>query len=337
MIKGAPRTPDQLLSGMEALSDPARLRLLRLLERHELGVAEMTDVLQMPQSTVSRHLKLLMDRGLVRSRSRGTTNLYRMAVPELPAPARRLWLVAREQTEGWATLQHDKLRLERRLAERQRDSQAFFAGASRRWDRLRRELYGEAFTRAALAALLPADAVVADLACGTGSVAAEIAPHVARVIAVDQSPAMLSAARKRTARLRNVELLRGDLASLPIPDKSCDAALLLLALGYVAEPQPAVDEMARILKPAGRAVVVDLLAHDRDDFRREMGQQRLGFEPEALRALLADAGFAHVSCRELPPEPEARGPALLLASGARPSAKTAVIDLATRETRRARR
>jgi ArsR family transcriptional regulator len=286
---------------------------------------------------VSRHLKLLMDRGLVRSRSRGTTNLYRMVVSELPASARRLWLVAREQTEGWATLQHDKLRLERRLAGRQRDSQAFFAGASSRWDRLRRELYGEAFTRSALCALLPPEAVVADLACGTGTVAAEIAPHVARVIAVDHSPAMLSAARKVTARFSNVELLRGDLASLPIPDGSCDAALLLLALTYVAEPQPAVDEMARILKPGGRAVVVDLLAHDRDDFRREMGQQRLGFEPETLRALLSEAGFAGAVCRELPPAVGARGPALVLASGARPKARTAVIDMKTRETRRARR
>jgi len=331
------RTPDELLSVMEALSDPARLRLLRLLERHELGVTEMTDVLQMPQSTVSRHLKLLTDRGLVRSRSRGTTNLYRMTVAELPAPARRLWLVAREQTDGWATLHHDKLRLERRLLERQRDSQAFFAGASSRWDRLRRELYGEAFTRSALCALLPSDAVVADLACGTGAMAAEIAPHVARVIAVDQSPAMLAAARRRTARLPNVELLRGDLASLPVPDGSCDAALLLLALTYVAAPQPAVDEMARILKPGGRGVVVDLLAHDRDDFRREMGQQRSGFEPEALRALLRDAGFAHAACRELPPEAGVRGPALVLASGARPNVKTAVIDMQTRETRRARR
>jgi ubiquinone/menaquinone biosynthesis C-methylase UbiE/DNA-binding transcriptional ArsR family regulator len=331
------RTPEPLLSGMEALSDPVRLRLLRLLERHELGVAEMTDVLQMPQSSVSRHLKLLMDRGLVRSRSRGTTNLYRMQVSELPVAARRLWLVAREQTEGWATLQHDRLRLERRLAQRQRDSQAFFAGAVSRWDRLRRELYGEAFTRSALAALLPGEAVVADLACGTGTVAAEIAPHVARVIAVDQSPAMLAAARKRAARLPNVELLRGDLASLPIPDATCDAALLLLALTYVAEPQPAVDEMARILKPGGRAVVVDLLGHDRDDFRREMGQLRPGFEPVALRSLLAEAGLVGAACRELPTEAGARGPALLLASASRANANTAVIDLATRETRRAKR
>lgn len=336
-MKASTPTPDGLLAGLEALSDPVRLRLLRLLERHELGVAEMTDVLQMPQSSVSRHLKLLMDRGLVRSRGRGTTNLYRMVVSELEAPARRLWLVAREQTEGWATLQHDRIRLERRLAERQRDSQAFFAGASSRWDRMRRELYGEAFTRSALCALLPSDAVVADLACGTGSVAAEIAPHVARVLAVDQSTAMLAAARKRAAGFRNVELLRGDLAALPIPDASVDAALLLLALTYVAEPQPAVEEMARILKPGGRAVIVDLLAHDRDEFRREMGQLRLGFEPQALRALLTGAGLVRAATRELPTESGARGPALILASAARPDANTAVIDLATRETRRARR
>src|SRR5438270_4158433 len=114
MIKLTPQ-PAPLLSWMECLSDATRLRLLRLLERHELGVAELCDILQLPQSTVSRHLKVLSDQGWVRSRAQGTGNFYRTALDEMDAPARRLWVLAREQTEAWATVGQAGLRLQRRL------------------------------------------------------------------------------------------------------------------------------------------------------------------------------------------------------------------------------
>ena len=101
-----------------------------MLERHELGVAELCDILQLPRSTVSRHLKVLADQGWVRSRGQGTTNLYRMLPDEIDPTARRLWALAREQTQAWATLRQDDLRLQRRLTDRETDSQAFFAGAA---------------------------------------------------------------------------------------------------------------------------------------------------------------------------------------------------------------
>ena len=104
--------PNPLLSGFDALGDPTRLRLLRLLERHELGVAELCGVLQLPQSTVSRHLKVLADAGWLRGRSEGTNRLYRMP-PREDALGRRLWSVAREQTEIWPTARQDQLRLTR--------------------------------------------------------------------------------------------------------------------------------------------------------------------------------------------------------------------------------
>jgi SAM-dependent methyltransferase len=306
---------EPVLGRMDSLADPTRLRLLRLLERHELGVTELLEVLQLPQSTVSRHLKLLADRGWVRSRAQGTNNLYRMRTDELEPEARRLWQVTREQLEGWATLTQDQVRLDRRLRGRKEGTQAFFAGAAGQWDKLRD------FGQAAIRALLPPDWIVADLGCGTGPVAAEVAPWVARVIGVDQSAAMLKAAGKRTASFDNVDLRQGELEALPIGDGECDAALLLLTLSYTAEPERVVGEMARILKPGGRAVIVDLMRHDRDDFRLQMRQHNLGFEAGQLVALLGDAGFDATTCRPLPPEPEATGPALLLAA-ARRCAKT---------------
>src|SRR5262249_35466800 len=159
--------------------------------------------------------------------------------------ARKLWLVAREQTDGWPAVKQDRLRLDRLLASKSGDSQAFFAGAAARWDRLRDELYGKSFTLSGVLALLPGGLTIADLGCGTAPIAATIAPYVKRVIGVDNSAAMLKAAGRRVEHLANVELKRGDLASLPIDDATCDAALLVLALTYVADASVVLAEMSR--------------------------------------------------------------------------------------------
>src|SRR4051812_38204315 len=316
-MKKLTAAPDALLGWMGSLADPIRLRLLRLLERNELAVDELRDVLQLPQSTVSRHLKVLADEGITRSRRHGTTNLYRTILDELEPAARKLWLLAREQTEKWPAVQQDQLRLARRLRERQTDSQTFFSAAAGQWDKLRGELYGEASSVAALLALLPPDWVVADLGCGTGWASAMLAPNVKQVIAVDSSAAMLKAARKRTQEFSNIDLRRGELEVLPIEDASCDAALLLLVLSYATDPQKVLAEMSRILKPGGRAIVMDLLPHDRDDFRRQMGQHSMGFASETITQHFAACGFANATVRPLPPQPNTKGPALFLASATR--------------------
>jgi ArsR family transcriptional regulator len=306
------------LSVLGSLADATRLRLLTLLEGHELGVVELCEVLQLPQSTVSRHLKVLSEEGWLASRREGTAHLYRMTDGLAPA-ARRLWRVARGSTEGWATLEQDGLRLSRRLAQRRDAADAFFAGAAGEWEKLRGELYGAAFAQEALLAIVPRGLVVADLGCGTGDLTARLARHVGRVVAVDRSAAMLKAARRRVEGLQNVELHRADLEELPLDDASCDAALLVLALTYVAEPGRVLAEVARILRPGGAAVVADLVRHDDDAFRRRMGQASLGFDAPELTALLERAGLGEVRCRSLPPEPGARGPALLVARAERAS------------------
>jgi ubiquinone/menaquinone biosynthesis C-methylase UbiE/DNA-binding transcriptional ArsR family regulator len=316
----AQQQPESLMGWMESLADPTRLRLLRVLEGQELGVVELCAVLQSPQSTVSRHLKILADEGWLKSQRQGTNHLYRFTAETLDATLRRLWLLVREQTDSWATVAQDRLRLVSVLREKrqeQRDSRAFFAGAAGQWDKLRGELYGDRFTTAAMLALLPATSVVADLGCGTGKLAEELAPFVARVIGVDNSPAMLKTAKKRTAELSNVDLRIGELQSLPIANNECDAALLLLALTYVADPTNVLKEAARIVKPGGRLVVVDLLPHDRDDFRRQMDQQSMGIERERMQEMLVAAGFVEPRVRSLPPEPQAKGPALFWAAGKR--------------------
>jgi SAM-dependent methyltransferase len=156
------------------------------------------------------------------------------------------------------------------------------------------------------------------------------------VIAVDASPEMLATARRRARGLPNVELHEADLGALPLADAAVDAALLVLALSHVAEPAAALAEMARILRPGGRAVVVDLLRHDRDEFRREMGQLRNGFAIDELAGLLSDAGLDDVECSPLPPEAEAKGPALLLATGSKPATSSSVAAASRRPARGSR-
>jgi SAM-dependent methyltransferase len=305
-----------LLGALGTLADPTRLRVLVLLERRELGVLELCGILRLPQSTVSRHLKLLSDEGWLDSRREGTAHLYGMARDLEPA-ARRLWRVARAETEGWATAEQDGLRLARWLSSRREQADAFFAGAALEWEKLRAELYGTAFEEEALLALLPGQLVVADLGCGTGDLSCKLARHVGRVVAVDRSAAMLKAARRRLEGLDNVELRRADLESLPLDDASCDAALLVLALTYVPDPERVLAEAARILKPDGVVALADLVRHDDEGFRRRMGQASLGFDPVELAQALARVGFRDPRCQALPPEPGARGPALFIGRAAR--------------------
>src|SRR6476661_7609051 len=208
-MQQAPAQPTALLGRLGSLSDEVRLRLLRLLEKHELPVADLCDILQLPQSTVSRHLKILADQHWLRSRREATAHLYRMTLEELDPHAKRLWLLAREQTEAWPTVAQDDLRLTRLLRDKQQESQTFFASAATQWDKLRSELYGQSFSLAAALSLIPPTFTIADLGCGTAPLAAQLAPHVAKVIAVDNSPAMLQAARQRTLDLPNVDLRQG--------------------------------------------------------------------------------------------------------------------------------
>jgi ArsR family transcriptional regulator len=309
--------PAQLLAWMDALGDEARLRLLHLLGAQELGVIELCDVLQMPQSTVSRHLKVLAEQGFVASRRQGTTNLYRMIESELPDAQRSLWELTRAQSSDWLQLKQDELRLRRRLDDRRADPSAFFAGAAAEWDRIRREYYGSSFNTEAVLALLSGDETIADLGCGTGTTLAQIAPHVGRVIGIDSSPAMLAAARARVGSMRNVELREADLSKLPIETGTCDAAVLILALSYQPHPEPVLSEMARILRPRGRAVIVDLLPHDRHDFRRQMEQTWMGFAVDDVEQMMVSAGMSGCRVRPLAPEQDAKGPALFLATGRR--------------------
>jgi ArsR family transcriptional regulator len=157
-----------MLAWMTSLADATRGRILRLVERHELSVADLCGVLQLPQSTVSRHLKVLADDGWVAARPEGTSRLYRMTLDALEPAARRLWGLLREQTARTAVAAQDDRRLGSILAERQSRSQAFFSSAAGQWDRLRREMFGERFDLLAIGGCSTSAGCWATSAAGPG-------------------------------------------------------------------------------------------------------------------------------------------------------------------------
>src|SRR6202521_502671 len=275
-----------ILDHLASLADTTRSRLLLLLDRNELTVSELCGITQLPQSTVSRHLKALVDGGWIASRAEGTSRLYTMTRDDLDAARRRLWLLVREQVGPTPAAAQDQRRLQAALAERRTTSQEFFSSSAGQWDRVRDELFGDRFHLSALAAFAERDWVVGDLGCGTGQVSAALAPFVTRVVAVDGSAAMLQAAKKRLQAFDNIDLRRGDLESLPIDDARLDAATLMLVLHHVPEPERALAEVSRVLKPRGRVVLVDMQPHDRESYRQQMGHVWLGFSGDHVRRVM---------------------------------------------------
>jgi ubiquinone/menaquinone biosynthesis C-methylase UbiE len=310
--------PPAILDHLSALADTTRSRILLLLDRHELTVSELCGIMQLPQSTVSRHLKALADSGWISARAEGTSNLYAMTRDDLDASARRLWALVREQVGSTPAALNDQRRVQTVLAERRIKSQEFFSSSAGQWDRLRDDLFGERFHLAALPAFADSEWTVGDLGCGTGQLTAALAPFVGRVIAVDASAAMLQAARKRLQGFENVELRRGDLEALPIDDARLDAATLALVLHHLPEPGQALAEVARVLKPQGRLLIVDMLPHDRESYRQQMGHVWLGFSDEHVRRILTESGFESIRMVPLPPDARSKGPGLFVATARKP-------------------
>ncbi len=332
-----------ILDHAAILAEASRCRVLLLLERQELTVSELMKVMQLPQSTASRHLRVLADGGWVHSRRDGTSHLYQLADDALSGAAGKLWRLIRDQMVETPACQQDLTRLDSVLLERRSRSQAFFTETASEWDRLRDELFGRRFDLQALLALLDRRWVVGDLGCGTGRTSEALAPHVDHVHAVDGSAAMLEAARRRLEqatnvtsprrganvtspqrganvtlhqRGANVTLHQSELERLPLDDGILDAAVLFLALHHTPDPSRVLAEARRVSKTGGRLLIVDMLPHDRDKYRRKMGHVWLGFSETKIRHELAGAGFADARFQPLPADPEAKGPALFVATAA---------------------
>jgi ArsR family transcriptional regulator len=307
-------SPPPILDLVSALGDETRTRILVLLERGEFNVSELCRALQLPQPTVSRHLRTLSEDGWVASRSEGRMRHYRFS-EALGDRHRQLWTLVRGDLRGLPIYTADAERAQGVLADRRRRSAEFFAASADRWDELRQSLFGGRAEFLPLLGLLDPAWVVGDLGIGTGGLAAALAPYVRRVVGVDRSAPMLDAARERLAERDDVDLRLGELEALPIEDGELDIAVLSLVLHYVLDPGEVLAEAARVLRPAGRLVVVDMRAHGRGPaYARDMGHVWPGFTEDQMNGWLEAAGFQGIRIQPLPPDPEAEGPLLFLAS-----------------------
>jgi ArsR family transcriptional regulator len=300
------------------LGDDTRLRLLRVLSREALNVSELTAVLGVAQSGVSRHLGLLRDAGVVTEERSGAYTRYALAANGTNGNL-WAWLTETFERSTPATKADDA-----RLAEVRRVRKESFADPGRHGDERRQLVPGRSWAAwaRALGLLLPA-LDVADLGCGEGYLTLESARWARHVTAVDRSREVLERGRELAARrkLTNITWKRGDLEHVPLPDRSVDLALLSQALHHAAQPARALAEAHRILRPGGRVLVLDLRQHDETWVRSKLGDTWLGFSDSALRALLREAGFERVTLQvgasARPGDPFT----VLVAAGTRPATR----------------
>jgi SAM-dependent methyltransferase len=278
------------------LGDEARLRLLRVLSRERLNVTELTGILGLAQSGVSRHLGLLKDAGLVIEEKDAGYTYYRLA-PLQDTGRHSLWPALQQQFDEAGAdpvIRADEARLQEVLRLRKENFETHGGADTRDARQLVPGRSWAAWSRA-LGQLLP-PLEVADLGCGEGYLTIEAARWAARVIAVDRSETVLERAKglARRRRVSNVVWKRGELDKLPIKDQAVDVALLSQALHHAQDPGRAVAEAARITKPGGRVLVLDLRMHAEEWVRAKLGDRRLGFRDDELSTLLTAAGLREV-------------------------------------------
>ena len=278
---------------LKVLSDPTRVRLLALLEREELTVAELSAITRLAQPRVSTHLAKLKEADLVRDRRAGVSAYYRFDEEAIEESERALWTTLREGADD-PLLRQDAERLPAVLATRAADQNWADSVAG---DMERHYSPGrtwEALARSALPLLAPGE--VLDIASGDGVLAELLAPHAKRYVCVDASIRVVAAASDRLSHLRNVEVVTGDMHALDFADRSFDLVVLMHALTYAEKPALAVAEAARVLRPGGRLLAAALAKHEHRSVVTPYGHVNLGFTEKELRRFAEKAGLQVQAC-----------------------------------------
>ncbi len=284
----------ELLRLHKALADETRLRIVRILLSHELSVGELVAALSMGQSRISRHLKILMEAGLVECRREGQWAFCR-AVRSGAAGAggaRRFLDCCAALMDGddepW---RGDLARAAGVLRERAAATRRFFDGVAGRWQGFTDEALGGFDLHGEIAARVPDGAAVADLGCGPGELLLRLAGKACLLVGVDSAPRMLEQAAQKLSGVSGVSLRLGDLAHLPLREGEVQVAVFSLVLHHLPDPVAALMEARRVLAPGGLVLVADFDRHDKEELREHPGA-RLGIDRQTLSDWLAQAGFA---------------------------------------------
>ncbi|MDD2898504.1 MAG: metalloregulator ArsR/SmtB family transcription factor [Desulfuromonadaceae bacterium] len=280
-----------MLELFKSLADPSRLRLVAILQRGEFTVQELTRIMGMGQSRVSRHLKILMEAGVLDVKRQGTWGYYRVGDANAffcairPAFERELESLPGRDADITAVAQV--------LDERRRRSLEFFDNHARQWDDLARALLPVPGYRDQLLRQVPVNAVVVEIGVGTGGLLAELAARASSVIGIDHSPAMLEEARHRLSAngVNEVDLRLGEMSHLPLPDMSVECVIANMVLHHAADPVDVLREVCRVLRSGGTLLLADLAKHEREWAREQLADQWLGFDETELHTWLTAACF----------------------------------------------
>lgn len=287
----------KLVQYSKALADETRVRLLHILHHFELNVGEIVSVMEMGQSRISRHLKILADSGLLEFRRDGLWVFYRSCtrtgVREYLQCLARLMAAEDE-------LQHDLVRARGVVQERISSTRQFFDSIAQEWAELSKDVLGELDVVAEITSRIPEVGVAVDLGCGPGILLEALKKKAAVVIGVDSSSKMLEVAEKRFRDDDAVSLRIGDLEHLPLKDREADAAVMSMVLHHLAHPRDVWGEVARILRPGGQVLLVDFCRHRNETMRSTYGDRWLGFDPEELGDWFIRAGLEVVETRIFP-------------------------------------
>ena len=282
------RATDHLL---KSLSDGGRRDLLRLLAEVPLTVGELVDLFGLPQSTVSRHLKVLRSTGLVADRREGNRVFVSLVEP-CSNGDQEITDLLNQWLRNQRLPSHLRNRLDQ-ILERREGAEDAYHRLAHQWDDLRREYFGSRFHLEALCALLPQRWHVLDIGTGTGFMLPVLARHFQHVTAVDPSPTMLELARQRAIneQFENITFSRGRLEALPLETDTIDAVLAILVLHHAADIEASLHEIERVLKPGGQLLAVDLEPHTMHDFQQKMGDPRAGVDPGELSRQMKKCGL----------------------------------------------
>lgn len=294
---------DEAIAALEAAGEPTRLRLLALLTEAELTVTELTAILGQSQPRVSRHLKLLVEAGLVDRHREGAWAFFRRA--EGGARGRLLADIVGAVEARDPVLVADRRRLGEVRAERAQHAAQYFSRHAAEWDRIRSLHVPDSRVEAAMLAMVGDRRIEAmlDVGTGTGRMLELFAPRASRATGIDASPAMLAVARANIERagLRNVQLRQGDVYALTPGENAFSLIVIHQVLHFLDDPARAVREAARLLAPGGRLLVADLAPHADERLRTEFAHRRLGFSREEVAGFMVEAGLEPTASEALMP------------------------------------
>ena len=295
---------DDVLGALTAAGEPTRLRLLALLCDAELTVSELVAILRQSQPRISRHLKLLVEAGLVERHREGAWVFLLVAQSGTAAHLAREIVAAVDSADP--ILAADRARLGEVRRARAAQAAGYFATHAANWDELRAMHVAEETVEAAIRAAVGSKPIgsLLDVGTGTGRMLELLAPLAGRAVGIDQSPQMLGIARDRLGRagLRNAQLRQGDIFALPVESNGFDLVVLHQVLHYLDDPARALREAARTLRPGGRLLVVDFAPHEEESLRAVHAHRRLGFTRDDIADVMAECGLEVALTRDLAPE-----------------------------------